>query len=207
MTDDGAVQPPEDALGAFVHQTVNALWRGFQENRASAVAALAKLRHSYPHGGIVRAESFEFLGDRFIHGQVDRDGVTSDERAAAAALALFAFHQQSNMTVPMHRRGVDHRLGRAAATLTTPAGEAGVRRRVNSLVTAPDVVAVLEHLRGLVQMMRAHQVPLDYAQLARDLRAVHDPTGLRTTRIRWSRDYHHVRTESTESTKTPGAEA
>jgi hypothetical protein len=53
-----------------------------------------------------------------------------------------------------------------------------------------------------VQLLRAHRVQLDYAQLALDLRAAQTPAGLRATQIRWSRDY-----QRSTPTETAGDEA
>lgn len=207
MSEAGAATP-EDPLGEFVHRTVSGLWHGYHQNRAADVAALAKLRRSYPHDWKVQAESFAFLGDRFDHGPRDEDGASFDERAAAAALALYALHQQSNTTTRMHRRGAEARLGRAAAKLRALGRGAGVERRMNAIVTSPSPEATLEHLRGLVQLLRSDAVPLDYAALARNLRAIHTPVGLRSTCIRWSRDFEHGRNDETDdSNPTPGAEA
>ncbi len=200
MSTTGSEEPVTGiTLEGFIQQTASRLWHGYRENRSREVAELATLRRTFPHDGRPHPDAFKFLGDQFAPRRQE-DEFSRDELAGAAALALYAVHQQSNHTASAHWRGADHRLGRAAFALKRsvgPSGEAGVGRRMDSLIVATDIRAVLEHLRALVQLMRAHRVQLDYAQLALDLRAAQSPIALRTTQIRWSRDYQ--RTAPTET--------
>lgn len=202
MTATDSESVPETTLDGFIQQTASRLWHGYRENRSREVADLAILRRTFPHNGVPDPVSLRFLDDRFAPR--DPDTFSREELAGGAALALYAMHQQSNHEASAHWRGADHRLGRAAFALKSrvgPGGEAGVGRRMDSLIVATDARAVLEHLRGLVQLMRANKVQLDYAQLALDLRAAQSPATLRTTQIRWSRDYQRA-----VPTDTSGAE-
>jgi CRISPR system Cascade subunit CasB len=65
-----------------------------------------------------------------------------------------------------------------------------VERRTQALIRANHLDPILEHLRGLITQLRTHEIPLDYAQLARDLRAVQHPVGRKGVRVRWSRDFY-----------------
>ena len=70
----------------------------------------------------------------------------------------------------MHKEGES--LGRAIRKLLDP-GEApedsSVLRRFNALATANGMPERVHYLRGIVQLLRAKGIPLDYAQLAVDL--------------------------------------
>ncbi len=199
----------DDPLEQFVHGQAVRLWQGYSADRADAVATLARLRRTFPHGGEVAPESFELFERGFPAELAGRgDGPSPVELAAAASLALYAFHQQSRRSAPAHQRGDKHHVGRAAGVLRTRADPQGVERRMQAMIRATSVLPLLEHLRGFISLLRAHDVPLDYARLARDLRAAHSPTGLGGVRVRWSRDFYRPRSPETEPTAsadpTPG---
>lgn len=198
-----------DPLEKFVHQQAARLWQGYSADRADAVAILARLRRTFPHRGEVAPESFELFERGFpTDSGWDHDEASPTELAAAASLALYAFHQQSRRSGSAHRRGDQHGVGRAAATLRVRADPQGVERRMQAMIRSTSVVPLLEHLRGFVTLLRAHDIPLDYARLARDLRAAQSPSGLRGVRVRWSRDFYRPRTPETEASgptdPTPG---
>lgn len=193
----------DDPLEEFVHGQVVRLWHGYSADRADAVATLARLRRTFPHGGEVAPESFELFERGFPTELAGRgDGPSPAELAVAASLALYAFHQQPRRSTAAHRRGGQYAVGRAAGVLRARTNPQGVERRLQAMIRATSVVPLLEHLRGFVSLLRTHDVPLDYARLARDLTAAHSPDGLRGVRMRWSRDFYRPR--STETEPTPG---
>ncbi|TNM38288.1 type I-E CRISPR-associated protein Cse2/CasB [Nocardioides albidus] len=178
-------------LEGFVQAQAARLWKGYEADRGSVVAELARLRRALPRGGIAPPEAWEILARDFPEDLRGRgDDPSSYELAATSALSLFALHQQSKRKQPMHRRNDEHRLGRAAHTLMQRSESDGVRRRMQALVRAGSFDAVLEHLRALVTQLRAAEIPLDYAQLAVDLQEVQHPSRIHRARERWSRDFH-----------------
>lgn len=128
-----------------------------------------------------------------ITGHGDRPGTL--ELAAFRALTLFALHQQSQSR-PMHQPGPEHGLGRAIRRLADPNDtlerQQGVMRRFQALTTAEQSTEIEHHLRGLVQLLRAAEVPMDYGQLAKDLSQITGPYG-NQVRLRWARDLHAPR--------------
>lgn len=178
-------------LEGFVQAQAARLWKGYEADRGSVVAELARLRRALPHGGIAPPEAWEILA-RDFHEKLrgSGDAPSADEFAATSALSLFALHQQSKRKQSMHRRDDKHRLGRAAHTLMLRSDSDGVQRRMQALVRSGSFEAVLEHLRALVTQLRAAEIPLDYAQLAVDLREVQHPGRIHRARERWSRDFH-----------------
>lgn len=209
MTETTAVDDsPTDPLGDFVHQQCASLWRGYQADRAKAVADLAELRRTVPVRGTVHPISWEF----FARGLPEQpfwagDDPTTTELAAAAALAFYASHQQSRRTISMHRRGRDHTLGSAAFRAHRASGTEGVERRMQALLRSQSIDAILEHVRALIKLLRDYEIPLDYARLATDLRAAQAPNGLRGVRVHWSRDFYRPGSKPTDDTDTTSGES
>lgn len=204
-TTSAADDAPEDPLEDFVHTQCASLWSGYQANRAKAVADLAELRRTVPVRGTLSPVSWEFFARKpglpeqpFMAG----DEPTRNELAAAAALAFYALHQQSRRTTSMHRRGRDHTFGAAAFRAHRASGTDGIERRMQTLLRAQSIDALLEQLRTLIGRLRDHDIQLDYARLALDLRAAQTPNGLRGVRVRWSRDFYRPGSRPTDGTDT-----
>lgn len=125
-----------------------------------------------------------------LEGLSDQPGIY--EKAAHLALALFALHQQSH-DEPMHKE--KEGFGIAIRKLISAVGESqekGVIRRFNTVLTAQTTDELIHHMRGLIQMLRRHGIPLDYGQLAKDFVALNYPESARRVRLRWARDMNRV---------------
>lgn len=211
MTETTAVDDaPDDPLENFVDTQCASLWYGYQADRAKAVADLAQLRHTVPTNGILHQVSWEFFARKpglpeqpFQAG----DEPTRTELAAAAALAFFALHQQSRRTASMHRRGSKYTLGAAAYRARHAASSDGIERRMQALLRSQGIGPILEQLRALISILRDYEIQLDYARLARDLRAAQTPNGLRGVRVRWSRDFYRPGTGPDDTDTTSGETA
>jgi CRISPR system Cascade subunit CasB len=195
---DGRLPRRLGRLGGLVEERVVDLQVRYRKNFSSGVSDLAALRRAAAAapGADPRVWGLTLAGVDVPAGTPDEP--TADERAAHAALTLYAVHQQSQ-TAPMHRSG--HGLGRSVRELVRPdkSNEKAVRRRFEALGTASTFAELMEHARGLVRQLRSAGVPLDYGQLADDLAALQDPTSASGVRLRWGRDYHRLRS----STSTP----
>ena len=174
----------------YVERTANALQVGYQANRPDAVARLARLRRAMPSGRQLSPDAWDIFDQ--MPGQLlgGGDEPSEAEFAVSAALALFASHQQSRRDAAMHRQGRQHTLGRAVARLSKAVDSQGVDRRFRALTRSADVVAALQHLRGLITQLRAERIPLDYGSLARDLYNLQYPGSVHSVRMRWTRDFH-----------------
>ena len=130
------------------------------------------------------------------------DNANSAELAAFIALTLYALHQRSLHT-PMHQKG-NKSLGTAVAELTLASDSKSIKSRLDTLMVARTASATSYHLRSLISLLHAYEIPLDYAQLACDLRKLYTPFAeyfssvsarqksydLRESVIlRWGRDY------------------
>jgi CRISPR system Cascade subunit CasB len=190
-------------LAAFVNARVHGLQERYRANDAYAVGALARLRRavsSAPGDDVtVWAELFE----DFPPGLMGRDGQASRaERAAYAALTLYAVHQQSQPN-PMHRSGGS--MGSAARRLGAVLGnEEAVLRRFHALGTATSFEESLHHARGLVTQLRGAQIPLDYGRLAVDLHRLQIADRAPGVRLAWGRDYYRTHADQAGTRAEPG---
>ena len=114
---------------------------------------------------------------------------TLAEWAVSGALTLYALHQQGAQR-PMHVDG--QRLGMAIRKLAGNDTDRlkAVQRRFNAFATARSMPECLHHLRGLVQLLRSEDIPLDYVELAGDLYEFQTPDGAARVRLRWGQDFY-----------------
>ena len=158
-------------------------------------AALAKLRRGV---GREPGDLPELWGELLLGMPDEMQGRTEPSRAEQAiysALTLFSLHQQGHepKTEVMYLPG--QRLGIAAAKLVEEESDREnamerIRRRFNQAATAENVPALTYHLRGLVQLMRAKGIPMDYAQLAAELFLYQNPEARGKVRLQWGRDFY-----------------
>lgn len=179
-------------LGEFVNVKTSELQNDYLDNRAHAVAQLAKLRRgvNLPIGSDIELIGLTTAGLEPEAGWLT-DLPTDREQAAYTALSLFALHQQSSRAKRMHRTG--YSFGRSARLLRKHSGnDEGVRRRFNALGTATTWDELRHHSRGLIQQFRAHDIPLDYARFAWDLLKLRDPARADSVRNAWGRDFYRI---------------
>jgi CRISPR system Cascade subunit CasB len=97
------------------------------------------------------------------------DGVpTPAERAIHVTLTLFALHQQGKAEAVSRP---DITFGSAVRRLVVPdkSNEQTIKRRLDAALTAKDFVEFSRHARGLIQLLKANNISLDYPCFARDL--------------------------------------
>ncbi len=195
---------PDELVEAFVDQRVRVLQAGYLNDRSDAVAALARLRRGVGRpvdadmelpGLALSGSSIDLLaGRRFVS-----DEPQPEEKAAFAAITLYALHQQSRRDIPLHRYG--YSLGRSARRLARAIGQDAVQRRFTALGTSTTWEESVHHARGLIQQLRQQKLPLDYGRFARDLYDLHVGRGDRV-RMTWGRDFYRLQ-DPDEA--TPGA--
>lgn len=129
--------------------------------------------------------------------QWDRDEPCRAEKAAHAALTLYAANQQS-MAVPAHRPGIS--FGHAAGNLARADERSGqaVARRFTAVTAAGSMRGILTHMQGLIAQMRSGGMGFDYAQLADDLFDLLDPLRAQRVRLSWGRDFYRITTAADE---------
>jgi len=178
--------------GLFVGHRIEALTRG---GESATRASLAMLRR-----GIGRSPGStpELWSATFGGLPEDLMGTGSSptraEWAVHTALTLYALHQQgkSPRERPMHQEG--RRLGMAVRELVrSDKDEERVKRRFDAVATSDGLMELSNHLRGLVQLLKSEEIPLDYAQLAEDLYRYQFPDARNSVRLNWGRDFYRIR--------------
>ena len=171
---------------------------GYLRDRPDAVAALAILRR-----GVAQQPGSDarLVGMTMAGLYPDPAGLPDDplpaERAAYAALTLFALHQQSHRTTRMHNP--EYPFGRSARLLGRRSGShEAVRVRFTALATATTWDETMHHARGLIQQLRAHDIPVGYGQFARDLFDLQYPTSADRVRLAWGRDFYRERDDDAD---------
>ena len=143
-------------------------------------AALANLRRGVGRAPGELPELWGIFLQELPPDMESRDGSpTRAEWAIYLALTLYALHQQGH-SLPqdnMHRQGIG--FGQAVRGLVKGGGrapeESSILRRFNALATANTMPERAQHLRGIIQMLRANGLPLDYVALSGDLYALQIP--------------------------------
>lgn len=179
-------------LGAYVQQKIRQLTQS--QNQSAVRASLAQLRRGIgkPPGSLP-----ELWGEMFSGMQDSLAGVGDQpsraEWAVYLCLTLFALHQQSKDLSKQAMHQPQNRLGLAVRQLIkSPEEEERVKRRFDQVVTADSPEELSHHLRGLIQLLRSKDIPLDYAALAKDLYLMQIPEAKDGVRLRWGRDYYAI---------------
>ncbi|MDR3345102.1 MAG: type I-E CRISPR-associated protein Cse2/CasB [Oscillospiraceae bacterium] len=133
------------------------------------------------------------------------DGAPSyGENAVHTALTLFALHQQGKDR-SMYQK--DMPFGKAVRRLAPDSNSdkfAGVKRRFDAAATAQSFTEAVQHLRGLVQLLKASDIPLDYPALASELWRFQFPAQQNRVRLGWGQDFWRGNnTEDIESEENP----
>lgn len=165
---------------------------------AATTATLARLRSNVGAPPGADPSIWAVTVDR-VSEDARGDDPTREEVAVHVALTLYAVNQQSRDS-GAHRPGIG--LGHAVSRLErarggSPADQdegkvSPVRRRFDAVVTASSIGELTHHLRGLVTLMRAEDIGLDYGLLADDLVQFQQAGGQDAVRRRWGRQLYRI---------------
>lgn len=175
---------------SFYNSIANALYRLQSAYERGDRATLAMLRKAAGKNPEKEPLAWSYALDTLLPDFAytgTQDKANNAERAAFTALSLYALHQRA-LARPMHLKG-NKSLGTAIAELTVLSGSKSIKSRLDALMVARTPSAISYHLRSLISLLRAYEIPLDYAQLASDLWALHTPSRREGVMLRWGRDY------------------
>jgi len=159
---------------------------------------LAKLRRGIGKQPGELPELLEVFLEGMPEEMYGKDGKPSyAEWAIYTALTLFALHQQGK-DHPMSIAGnaeknvAGNSLGAAAGQLVRRdmERESAIKRRFDAIATANDFTELAYHARGLLNLLRAEDIPLDYPRLAEDLYWYQFDEKKNRIRLRWGEDYY-----------------
>lgn len=200
-------RPIGERLAEHVARKADRLQNLYLRDRPEAVAELAVLRRgvSQQPGADARLVGLTMAG-LYPNPNGLSDDVQPAERAAYTALTLFAVHQQSHRDRRMHRHG--YSFGRSARLLGRRSGARdAVRARFTALATATTWDERVSHARGLIQQLRAHDIPLDYGQFARDLYELRESARADRVRLVWGRHFYREHHPEDDGDKAASAAA
>ena len=118
---------------------------------------------------------------------------SNEEWAIYTALTLFALHQQGNDIKTNCMNSEEIPLGIAIGRLALPGDddkEDRIRNRFNQMATSSDLLELSHYLRGIIQLLRADNIKLDYGALAQDLLYYQNPNARDGVRLKWGRDFY-----------------
>ena len=121
------------------------------------------------------------------------------EWAVYTTLTLFALHQQGKdlKSQCMNQEGMF--LGKAVRTLIqTSEDENRVKRRFDAAATSNSMEEIAHHLRGLIQLLKSENIPLDYPKLTEDLYRFQFPEARDNVRLMWGREFYSMQAKSKE---------
>ncbi|WP_019536647.1 type I-E CRISPR-associated protein Cse2/CasB [Paenibacillus ginsengihumi] len=160
-------------------------------NESRLAATLAKLRRGVGKEPGSLPELWEVTLDGMPESLQGNDEQPSfGERAAHTALTLFALHQQGKKEKWMSESGAT--LGGAMREMIrrNSERETAITRRFLAAVTADSYEELVWHLRGLVQLLRAEDIKLDYPLLAKELFDFQYPIRRDRIRLQWGRQFY-----------------
>ena len=163
------------------------------QNAPRVRAVLARLRRGIDKHPGENADIWEITLSEIDESLQSRDGnPTRAEWAIHLAMCLFASHQQGKdiNSDCMNKKGWS--LGSAIRKLKGNDSEETdpIKRRFNVLATSSDIEEFAHHLRGMVQLLKASGIPLDYYQLTKDIYDFMDPERRNLLRLRWGQDFY-----------------
>ncbi|NLA12112.1 MAG: type I-E CRISPR-associated protein Cse2/CasB [Firmicutes bacterium] len=189
----------------FTHDKINLLLNGSPWSRAM----LARLRRGIGKQPGELPELYEIYLENMPERLYGRGGEPSySEWAIYTALTLFALHQQGkNHDTPMsvgwdpESNELGNSLGGAIGALVSRDRdrEPAIKRRFDAVVTAVVFTEFAYHARGMIQLLRAESIPLDYARFAEDLFWYQFDEYKNRVRLRWGEDYYRISRRKAET--------
>lgn len=161
------------------------------KNQGAGKAYLAELRRGVGKAPGDLPELWGILFDRIPEELTGKADASYAEWAIYTALTLYALHSQGNEQ-EMQQKEIS--LGAAAARLVKQEEDTErILNRMHLVATAVTPADLAYHLRGIIQLLRSEGVPLDYAQLAKELYQFHYEASANAVKLNWGRDFYRNR--------------
>lgn len=127
------------------------------------------------------------------------DGPSYSVGAIYTALTLFALHQQGkdrpmSISGRSENKNTGNSLGAAVGYLVKQdrEREPAIKRRFDTVITANEFTEFAHHARGLIQLLRAGDIALDYPRFAEDIFWYQFDEKRNQVRLRWGEDYYRI---------------
>jgi CRISPR system Cascade subunit CasB len=186
-----------DLIFRHVQQQIGKLCQ--RENESFVRAALANLRRGIGKAPGSIPSVWEWTLSDLPDQVLSQSGEpTYGEWAIHTAMTLYAFHQQGKDIRTANMNTSKSLLGQGIRKLALARmkgqGEQeedqGVVRRFQAIVTSNSMSELSSHLKGIVQLLKAADIPLDYSRLAVDLYEFQYPQNRNKVRLRWGQEYY-----------------
>ena len=184
----------KQAVAAYMRERLGELRA--DPNESHVRAQLANLRRGIGRKPGDMPELWGMLFAEMPEEMLSQNGQpTREEWAIYTALTLYALHQQGCKISEQNMHAAEkpeNRLGRAVARLVKDEenDRERIARRFNAFATADDILTAEHHLRGLIQLLRAEEIPLDYVHLAENLYDFQNPDSRPSVRLEWGQDFY-----------------
>lgn len=179
---------------------------------ASGKAALANLRRGVGREPGEMPQLFGTILYEMPEGFLSGNGTTTKEEwVCYIALTLYALHQQGHDqgNREMHtaeKVGIGRAMYRLVLTYENDSNaEQRILQRLKTLITAVDMKELSYHLRGIVQLLKSKDIPLNYEILAEDLYELQFPEGKNRVSLRWGQDFYGGRNITVKQQEKEGA--
>lgn len=194
--------PTEATLaGTFVKRKID--WLSDRGSEATTRAALAKLRRGIGREPGSVPELWEMTLGELPEVLLSKgDAPSRGEWAVHTALTLFALHQQGKDTQKESMCKEKMSLGTAVRRLADrdPKHEEAVKRRFHAAAMSDSFETLSWRIRGLIQLLKANDIPLDYPALTEDLYWFQVPAKRDAIRLTWGQDFYPIqKNEETDS--------
>jgi CRISPR system Cascade subunit CasB len=177
----------------LVYRFVKGKTESLNKDSPGSRATLAKLRRCVGKELGDAPESWNIILDGLNEELLSVNGIpTYAEDAIFTSMTLYAVHQQGNAEYINKNNGS---FGAAIQQLINPDGsnEKAIKRRFDAVITAKDFGELAQHARGLVQLLKANGIALDYPNFAKDLFWYHFPESKNDIRLLWGQDFYRKR--------------
>ena len=163
-------------------------------NEAAVRATLARMRRGIGN----KPGSIPALWDVTLNGLdeslTSKAGEpTMGEWAVHTALTLYALHQQGKDIQQNAMSKDKNTLGISLRKLIqNEEDEKRIKRRFDAAATSDSLEEFSHHLRGLIQLLKTQDIPLDYPALAEDLYWFQLSEVRDSIKLRWGRDFYRI---------------
>ena len=182
----------ESAIYGFVKGKIEILDQDGPYSRAM----LAKLRRAIGKSPGAVPDIWEItLPDMRDEWRSWKGNPSHAEWAIHTAMTLYALHRQGkNRTMSADNIS----FGTAAARLASPdkGNLEAVRRRFNAVATSVEFKELAHHARGIVQLLKAADLTMDYPKFAEDLLFFQKDAD--RVRLRWGEDFYIIPSKNEE---------
>ena len=177
------------AVGDFVWQKIKMLENGTPKSQA----ACAKLRRAIGKAPGSTPEIWDVTFQGAPEQWQSRNGQASyAEWAVHTALTLYALHcQGKSESMNSNDSNANSFASATAQIILNDDGRLeAIRRRFNAVATAVEFTELAYHARGIIQMLRAEDITMNYPRFAEDLFYFQFSGGADKIRLRWGEDFY-----------------